>query len=248
MRWVVLIVLAGCGRVGFDLAGAGDDQPPGDGPVTDGTPGDGPPTDGMTSSTVEDVASGFGDGSDVTIVSGPADHQANRLLIAAVHWVGVASIVISVTDDAGNLYQPLTRATHPQGGNAQLWFANNTLGNATNKIRATFNLPATKRRIIVHEYAQVAGMSGQATGTGNATMPTTSSVGTQPNSLVVLTCFTPAAQVAFTPGTFELVDNVGNDSQTADRVLAAAGSATGSGSLTLTPAANYAMAIAVFRR
>jgi hypothetical protein len=245
-RVVVLFALAGCGRFGFDLLG--DDQPPVDG-STDGTITDGTPTDGMPMSTtgLEDVATGSGDGGGVTIVSDPADHGANKLLVAAIHYVGAASLVLSVTDKAGNLYQPLDRVTHPQGGVVQLWFANGTLGNAANQITATFNLPATKRRIIVHEYPRIASMSGQATGSGNSSSPTTPNVGTDANSLVVMSVFTPAATVAFTSaGNYELKQNVLDDSQTADQILSAAGNVRGA--MTLSPAANFVMAIGVFRR
>lgn len=242
---IVLLLLVGCGRIGFGLSG---DNTPGDGAITDGTATDGT-TDGMSMSTtgLGDVAGGSDDASGVIIESAPAPHENNRLLIAAIHWVGSTSSVVSVTDTAGNLYQPLTRA-NTAGGSVQLWFANGTFaGSATNKVMATFALPTTKRRILVHEYPKVASMSGQATGFGNAGTAITASVNAAADSLVVTTCFTPGAQVSFAPGaSYELGVNVASDSQMADRAFATAGSA--SGNMMLTPAATYVMAMAVFER
>lgn len=244
MHRFALLVLAGCGRIGFGLGSDGDDTPPTDGPITDGQVTDAP----MSNTGLDSVAVGFDDAAGVTIASAPAAHESNRLLIAAIHWVGTSSAIINVTDTAGNLYTPLTRVDHPGGGSVQMWFANGTfLADEDNKVTATFALPVTKRRILVHEYPKVANRSGQGTGSGNGATATTPAVGATADSLVVVSCFTPASQATFTAGAnYTLGANVQSDSQTEDRVFAAAGSA--SGAMAFTPAGNYVMAMAVFER
>ncbi len=249
--WRLVFLLAGCGRIGFGLGG---DSPPTDGTPTDGIPTDGTPTDGMSDSMMSttglgDTSTGADNSAGVTIVSAGRPHAPGSLLVAAVHWSGITSAVITVSDSAGNIYTPLTRGNAPGGsGSLQLFFVNTSLGNTNNVVTATFSGLANKRRILVHEYPGVVAQTGQGTSFGtNAMSGMTGFVGAGANSLVISSCFTPSSAVTFSPGAnFALGAVAGNDSQLEDRLVPVAG--TANGSMSWTPSSDYVIALVVFDR
>jgi hypothetical protein len=239
---LVLLVLAGCGRIGFGLGG---DNTPGDGQGTDGTPTDGMVVDGMLPATDRGaVAVGSATGLGFTVDSAPIPHPAGSLMIAAVAWTGTGAVA-TVNDTAGNVYQPLTREAGPSGS-VQLFFVNNGFSSASTVVTASLTGIAQSRRILVHQYPAVANAPDEATASGlAATQATTPTLGAITGSLIVAAIFT-SDDVAFTAGPgMTLGATTEGDSMLSDGILVGT---QASASFSWAPARDFAMAMAVFER
>ena len=114
MRWVALLLVAGCGRIAFDPLGEGGGPGDGDG---DGGGGNG---DGMLGDidaamatctpTYGSGANSFLNGSSAMATAPvPASSMANTLIVVQVSWAASTESVNSVTDTKGNTYTAATQ-------------------------------------------------------------------------------------------------------------------------------------------
>lgn len=90
--------------------------------------------------------------SSTTVATGATAHTAGNLLVAVVNWENPATNCNSVTDTAGNTYTPLTKRTSTNIG-AQMFYAKNITGHATNVVTATFSTGTNGHSILVHEFS-----------------------------------------------------------------------------------------------
>lgn len=240
---LLLLVLAGCGRIGFGLGG---DNTPGDGQVTDGTPTDGLVVDGLLPATDRGALSvGSATGVGFSVDSAPIPHPAGSLMVVAVAWTGTGVGVATVNDTAGNVYQPLT-AVAGATGSVQLFFVNNGFPGTATVVTASLTGITQNRRILVHQYPAVASAPDEATASGlAATQAATPTLGATPDSLIVAAIFT-SGDAAFTAGPgMTLGATTEGDSMMSDGIVVGTQARA---SFSWAPSAAFEMAMAVFER
>ena len=217
MRWVVLAVLVGCGRIAFDPQGAAGDAT---GSNHDGGLG----SDGGGSAAIDFIqAKGSGyDTATTGALAWPAAVTTGDLLLVGIDFGSSTGTVATVTDDLHNTWTlagPIDGYTREYVAYA---IANGT-GLDTTQVSVTESSNYLELRL--HEYRGVSATTPLDGVFGNSidTMPATVSVTTHaPNQLVfVMTIFiaatTPSAGTGFT-----LRDNYADD-LTEDKIVTTPG-------------------------
>ena len=174
MRWVLALLLAGCGRIGFE-ATSGDDV------IDDG----GVVGDGMQQEQEADAGTVVGSPSFVSSAEASAATGAalnvdltgvmfGDVILVSVGWRSGTSSVVSVNDNNGALYASQGAVTRSNNQVSQQLYATTSAGVLTTpKITVTMSLPAPSLsvRALVYRGVTLAG-SGSAQGsTATATAP-----------------------------------------------------------------------------
>lgn len=111
----------------------------------------------VTFDEIEYVNAGYGFGiASGTSISGSLNVSAGNLLVASVSWM-YDSATVSIADDAGNTWYPLTNRTSSPDENAnnQLFYAFNAKARASNVVEATLSAARGYRSINVTQYSGV---------------------------------------------------------------------------------------------
>lgn len=161
MRW--LLLLAACGRVGFDAAGSGDGGgPPGDGAQgVDSTPsGDGGGGGGVGVPPGVTVVGSAGNGGTMVGVGGGA---AGELRVTAVAWNPSSNMdVVSISDSAGDSwkqpFQPIAAS------NLHFAMFYSIASSASDTITATITPAPSNSAIVVATFAGQGAFLGQSSG------------------------------------------------------------------------------------
>jgi glucose/arabinose dehydrogenase/chitodextrinase len=103
-------------------------------------------------------------------VAFPAPQAAGNLDAVVVGWNDITANVASVTDSAGNTYQPAAPVTRGNGVSQAIYYAANVKAGA-NAVTVTFDRPAAYPDVRIAEYAGLdtgAPLDGQASAVGSA--------------------------------------------------------------------------------
>lgn len=160
MRW--LLLLAACGRVGFDAAGSGDGGgPPGDGAQSvDSTPsGDGGGGGGTGIPPGVTVVGSAGNGGTMVGVGGGA---AGELRVVSVAWQSGSVSTVAITDTAGDTWnQPFGVQT---ANDLQFAMFYSIASSASNTVTATISPPPSNSAIVVTTFGGQGAFFGQGSG------------------------------------------------------------------------------------
>lgn len=179
------------------------------------------------------TTSGTGDSNASTIAATAAAHTAGNLLVAVVCWTHASNTLSSIADTDGNTWTRATGSKIDTGSdNAEIFYAENIGGHATNVVTATFSANVQFRRIVVLEYSGAATSSAfDTSGTGSAasaTSATTAALNTAQAAEVLVagsgndSGHTYASDAA---GTLR-IGNVGGDFGAEDLITSSSGSHT----------------------
>jgi len=99
------------------------------------------------------TTSGSADASATNLSATAANHTTGNLLVVGVAWSNNTNANVP-TDTALNTYVSTGfKANNGTGDHAEIFYAKNITGNASNVVRANFSGNSTFRRLIVHQYS-----------------------------------------------------------------------------------------------
>jgi hypothetical protein len=137
----LLVLAAGCGRVGFTALGDGSPHPHGDGGASDALSGDGGSGGSLALVTTGTAFLAPNGSTTATVTTAPVG-AGHLLIIPIVIYASTASSIVSVTDNAGNNYVSGGALCSAGSGNnsvgTDVWYAKNTTAGAT-MVSVTFS-------------------------------------------------------------------------------------------------------------
>lgn len=196
-------------------------------------------------------ATGTSDAGATTLNAGAANHTTGNLVVVVVSWTTAGVTANVPTDTAGNTYVSTGQKAIRAGSTdfAEVFYAKNITGNATNVVRANLSGSATFRRIQVLQYSGADTTSPLDTGgiaTNTGTSLTVASFNTTATGVVVAgaTCGNNRTYSAGS-GFIARVTNLGTDTGAEDKVASAAAAQTAP--FTLSASAEWWEAAAGFK-
>jgi hypothetical protein len=161
---IVLGLIAGCGRFGFDPIGSNGDDTGDDGGVT---PDVAPTGDGGSADAyyiTGGSASASGPLTSISTMTGPLT-DANMVLVVAIHWRNATSTVTTVQDTFGNGFSMVGSMTRYNAAQSQItWFKKVSAGTTINVF---FDQPAVSIDLKwavyrnIDQASPIAGMLGE---------------------------------------------------------------------------------------
>jgi len=169
MQWGMAIVLvAGCGRFGFDPLGNGGDPGGDPGSGVDGNPtDDGHPSDtgGASSHYITGGSAAINAPTTSFSTTTASLSDSNMFLVVAIHWLNGTSTVTDVQDSFGNGFSMVGSMQRYNSSQSQvIWVKKITAGTSIN---VTFDQPAANIDLQWAAYREIDQMSyGPDIGTG----------------------------------------------------------------------------------
>ena len=177
--------------------------------------------------TYVNTTTGTGNSLSPTIATSAGNHTSGNLLVAVITADYTSSRVVSaVTDSASNTYEFAARKA-VTGGDVEIWYAKNIVGNSSNVVTATFTGSVAYRRIAVLQYSGANTSSPFdviGVGTGTSSSMSTAAVATNVANEAIVAGYTYWNIATPTAGTNFTLRAILSDFAVEDRIVNATGS------------------------